>query len=362
MNKKIKVGILGATGMVGQRFVSLLDKHPWFEVVALGASGRSAGFEYGKLMKDRWNLEGEVPNYAKNIVVSDVVSDLDKISQEVDLVFCALNMDKESIKNIEEEYAKNDVAVVSNNSANRWTSDVPMIIPEINEHHLDIIDTQRENRGWDRGFIVVKSNCSIQSYVAVLNALWEFVPREISITSMQAISGAGKTFKSWPEMVDNVIPHIDGEEEKSEKEPLKIFGNISEGKFVNDRKLRIDATCVRVPVTDGHMAVVRVNFENAIDRDTAINCIKNYSSSIYKYNLPSAPDKFITYFDSCDRPQVKLDRELYNSMGVSVGRIEEDDLFDLKFVSLAHNTVRGAAGGAVLLAELCTAKGFIKNK
>jgi len=359
MENKIKVGILGATGMVGQKFVYLLENHPWFEVVVLAASSRSAGKKYEDVMEKRWIINEEMPNYSKDIVIEDLEKDKRKISRKVDLVFCAINLDEKKIKKIEEYYAQKDVAVVSNNSANRWTVDVPMILPEVNEHHTDLIEIQRKNRKWDKGLIVVKPNCSIQSYVSVLATLKDLKPKDVLVTSMQAVSGSGKNFEMWPEMVDNIIPFIEGEEKKSEKEPLKIFGTIVEGKIVEKSDLNISATCLRVPVLDGHLANVKINFEKKVTKKDILSRIKNYQNPIEKYNLPSSPKQFLRYFEEIDRPQVRFDKNLEGGMGISVGRIEKDTIMDFGFVSLSHNTVRGAAGGALLLAELLVAKGFV---
>ncbi len=358
-NKKIKVGILGATGMIGQKFISLLENHPFFEVVVLAASVRSAGKTYEKEMKDRWIVSEEIPNYVKNIVIEEVERNKRKISRKVDLVFSAMNMNSEKIREIELYYAQKGVGVVSNNSAHRWTEDVAMILPEVNEHHTDLIDIQRKNRGWQKGFIVVKSNCSIQSYVSVLRVLKDLEPCEVIVTSMQAISGAGKNFDSWPEMVDNIIPYIEKEEEKSEKEPLKIFGEIVDEKIQLCSNLKISATCVRVPILDGHMANVRVNFKKKTSKKEIVEKIKKYQNPIEKYNLPSSPKEFVKYLEQENRPQIQLDKNFEGGMGVTIGRLEKDDIADFKFISLAHNTVRGAAGGAILLAELLVAKGYL---
>lgn len=361
MNKKIKVGILGATGMIGQKFIYLLENHPWFDVVVLAASSRSANKKYSKEMEKRWMLNEEIPEYAKNIIIEEVEKDKRKISRKVDLVFSAMNLDEDKLKKIEEYYANQDVVVVSNNSAHRWTSDIPMILPEVNEHHTDLIPIQQKNRNWNKGLIAVKSNCSIQSYVSVLSALKDLKPTKVLVTSMQAISGAGKNFETWPEMVDNIIPYIRGEEEKSEKEPLKIFGNIKNGKIINHSNLLMSVTCFRVPVLDGHLANVKINFDTEVTKRKILNRIQNFKNPIDKYNLPTSPKEFLRYFEEIDRPQTGLDRNLDGGMSISIGRIEKDDIMDWGFVSLSHNTVRGAAGGSLLLAELLVAKGFVNK-
>lgn len=355
--EKIKVGILGATGMVGQRFVTLLAKHPWFEVVVLAASSHSAGKNYQDAVEGRWKLQEKMPLSIKQIKVMEIEKDIDKICRSVDIVFSAFDADKEETKHIEEKYAAN-IPVVSNNSAHRWTEDVPMIMPEINPEHLELIDIQRKNRGW-KGLIVVKPNCSLQSYLPVIYALKKFQPTKIEVTTLQAISGSGKTFEHWPEMVGNVIPLIKGEEEKTEKEPLKILGKIIDGKIKNADSLKISATCIRVPVIDGHMAAVSVKFEKKPTLPDIINSINNFWNPLDKLNLPSSPKKFIKYFKDEDRPQTKLDRDFENGMGITCGRFREDPLFDWKFIALSHNTIRGAAGGAILTAELLKVKGYL---
>lgn len=357
-NKKIRVGILGATGFVGQRFVSLLEHHPWFEITVLAASMRSAGKKYGDCMKGKWYMNSPLPKKIANIVVSPV-DDIKFVSSQVDFVFSALNMDKEEIKKLEAAYADAEIPVVSNNSAHRWTSDVPMIIPEVNPGHVALIDFQRKKSGRVRGFIAVKPNCSIQSYVAILQALKKFKPYEVMVTSMQAISGAGKTFAMWPEMVDNLIPYIGGEEEKSEKEPQKIWGILTKRSITPNTDLKISATCIRVPASDGHMAAVRVHFHNNPSREQIINAIRYFKNPLDDLELPSAPKPFIQYHDEPDRPQTKLDRDASNGMMISMGRLEKDTLFDWKFIALSHNTVRGAAGGAILVAELLHSKGYL---
>ena len=350
INRKIRVGILGATGMVGQRFISLLEKHPWFEVVCLAASPQSAGKIYGEAVAGRWNMSTSIPEKVCDIKLRAVEEDFDEIVKEVDLVFSAIDLDKEKIKEVEERYAAAGVAVVSNNSAHRWTEDVPMIMPELNADHLSLIDVQRKNRGWDKGLLVVKPNCSLQSYLPVVYALKEFIPQYVSVTTLQAISGAGKTFESWPEMADNCIPFIKGEEEKTEKEPTKIWGA---GCPV------ISATCIRVSVSDGHMANVVVKFEKNPTIAQIIDAIENFDNLLAGLDLPSAPKKFIKYFSEDNRPQTKLDRDFENGMGISCGRFREDSN-GWKFVALSHNTIRGAAGGAILIAELLYKKGYLK--
>jgi aspartate-semialdehyde dehydrogenase len=359
MKKKLRVGILGATGMVGQRFVTLLDQHPWFEVVCVAASPNSAGKHYGEVVETKWKMASPIPANVKKLIVRAVEDDIEKISKEVDFVFSALDMDKDKIKDIEIRYASAEIPVVSNNSAHRWTEDVPMIIPEVNPDHMEMIDKQRKKRGWKKGLLAVKPNCSIQSYVAVLTAFGKFEPREVEVTSMQAISGAGRNFETWPEMVDNLNPFIGGEEEKSEKEPLKIWGKISGGKIISAKKPTICATCVRVPVTDGHMASVLVNFGRKATVDELVAAIRNFDNPIQKLNLPSAPKQLIQYFEENDRPQTRLDRNFANGMGIAMGRLRPGKHFDWEFITLSHNTVRGAAGGAILMAELLTKKGYI---
>lgn len=357
MNKR-KVAILGATGMVGQRFVTLLAGHPWFDVVAVAASPRSRGKSYQDAVTGRWAMETDIPENIQGMTVQGVEEDLELIAARVDAVFCALDLDKESIRSIEEAYASKGVAVMSNNSAHRWTQDVPMIIPEVNPDHTALIDIQRKNRGWDKGFIAVKPNCSIQSYVAVLSALKAFEPAEVTVTSMQAISGAGRTFDTWPEMIDNIIPLIGGEEEKSEREPMKIWGNVSDGKIVPAEAPTISATCVRVPVTQGHMANVTVRFGKKPSKQQILGAIADFKNPILDLNLPSAPAQFIKNFDEEDRPQARLDRDFEKGMGVTMGRLRQDKAGNWQFISLSHNTIRGAAGGAVLMAELLAAKNY----
>ncbi len=358
LSKKLKVGIVGGTGMVGQRFVTLLDNHPWFEVVTIAASAFSAGKTYEQAVAGRWKLEAPIPDAVKNIVVLDA-SDVSAVAENVDFVFSAVDMKKDEIKALEEAYARAEIPVVSNNSAHRWTPDVPMVIPELNPEHLDIIETQRKRLGSKRGFIAVKPNCSIQSYVPALHVLRDLDIQEVVACTYQAISGAGKNFTDWPEMIDNVIPYIGGEEEKSEQEPLKIWGSIEDGKIEKATSPAITAQCIRVPVTDGHMAAAFVKLGKKISKEEIIARWNNFKGIPQVLDLPSAPKQFIKYFEEDNRPQTKLDRDIENGMGVTVGRLREDHIYDFKFVSLSHNTVRGAAGGAVLIAELLVAKGYI---
>jgi len=359
--EKLRVGILGGTGMVGQRFISLLESHPWFEVVTIAASPRSAGKTYEEAVGGRWKMSTPMPESVKKLIVMNV-NDVAKVSESVDFVFSAVDMTKEEIKAIEEAYAKMEVPVVSNNSAHRWTPDVPMIIPEINPEHLEVLPAQMKRLGTTRGFVVVKPNCSIQSYTPALHALKEFGPKVVVATTYQAISGAGKTFADWPEMVDNVIPYIGGEEEKSEQEPLRIWGKVVDGQIVKAEGPVITTQCIRVPVTDGHTAAVFVNFEKKPKKEQIIKLWNEFKGLPQELNLPSAPKQFIKYFEEDNRPQAKLDRDYENGMGVTLGRLREDVVFDYKFVGLSHNTLRGAAGGAVLTAELLKAKGYITKK
>lgn len=355
--KKTKIGILGATGMVGQRFVSLLEEHPYFEVVVLAASEKSEGKLYPEAVAGRWFMPTPIPEYAKTIPVENV-NHVRAIAEKVELVLCALDMDAQSIKTLEESYAKEEIVVVSNNSANRGTSDVPMIIPELNADHLDLIEMQKRRLGTKKGFIAVKPNCSIQSYVPLLYPLQKFGIREVAVSTYQAISGAGKNFEQWPEMMDNVIPFISGEETKSEEEPLKIFAKIQDGKLQHPDKLLISAHCIRVPVTDGHLATISVRFDTKPSKEDILNCWKNFETAIDKLDLPSAPKPFIRYFEEENFPQTRLHREEQKGMQISAGRLREDKLFDYKFIGLSHNTLRGAAGGALLVAELLKAKGY----
>lgn len=361
MSEKLRVGILGGTGMVGQRFISLLENHPWFEVVVIAASPRSAGQTYEKAVEGRWKMTTPIPESVKNIVVCDV-NEVEKVASQVDFVFSAVDMTKEEIKKIEEEYAKTETPVVSNNSAHRWTKDVPMVVPEINPQHFEIIEAQKKRLGTTRGFVAVKPNCSIQSYAPVLTAWKEFEPYEVVATTYQAISGAGKTFKDWPEMVGNIIPYIGGEEEKSEKEPLRIWGEIKDGVIVPAESPVITCQCIRVPVLNGHTAAVFVKFKKKPTKEQLIEKLVNFKGVPQELNLPSAPKQFIQYLEEDNRPQVSLDVNYENGMGISVGRIREDSVYDYKFVGLSHNTVRGAAGGAVLCAELLKAQGYIAAK
>lgn len=356
-NGKLRVGIIGATGMVGQRFISLLDEHPYFEIVALAASARSAGKTYAEALGGRWKLQTPCPERILQMEVIDA-ADVARLGSLVDLVFCAVNMPKADVLTLEEMYAKAEIPVVSNNSANRWTPDVPMVIPEVNDGHLAVIEAQRARLGTKRGFIAVKPNCSIQSYVGALTPLRKYGIKEIVATTYQAISGAGKTFAEWPEMVDNLIPFIGGEEEKSEREPLRVWGDVENGKIIPATSPVITTQCLRVPVTDGHMAAVFVKFENKPTKEEILTDWKNFAGEPQKLGLPSAPEQFITYFEEENRPQTGLDRDLYGGMGVSVGRLREDAVYDYKFVGLSHNTLRGAAGGAVLIAELLYRKGY----
>ena len=361
MEKKLRVGILGGTGMVGQRFITLLDNHPWFEVVAIAASGRSAGKTYEEAVDGRWKMAVPMPEAVKKLVVMDI-NEVEKVSSMVDFVFCAVNMPKDEIKAIEDMYAKAETPVVSNNSAHRWTPDVPMVVPEINPEHLEVIESQKKRLGTTRGFVVVKPNCSIQSYTPALNALKEFGPKLVVATTYQAISGAGKTFNEWPEMVENIIPYIGGEEEKSEKEPLRLWGKVENGEIVPATEPKITCQCIRVPVLDGHTAAVFVNFEKKPTKEQILEAWKNFKGLPQELNLPSAPKQFIQYCEEDNRPQVKLDVNYENGMGVSMGRLREDSVFDYKFVGLSHNTLRGAAGGAVLIAELLVAQKYITAK
>ena len=361
MEKKLRVGILGATGMVGQRFISLLENHPWFEVTTVAASPRSAGKTYEEAVGGRWKMTTPMPEKVKNLVVMNV-NDVDAVSKTVDFVFSAVDMTKEEILAIEEAYAKTETPVVSNNSAHRWTPDVPMVVPEINPEHFDVIEFQKKRLGTKRGFIAVKPNCSIQSYAPVLTAWKEFEPYEVVATTYQAISGAGKTFKDWPEMEGNIIPFIGGEEEKSEQEPLRIWGKIENGVIVKATEPKITCQCIRVPVLNGHTAAVFVKFRKKPTKEQLIEKLENFKGLPQELNLPSAPKQFIRYMTEDNRPQVTLDVNYENGMGINVGRLREDSIYDWKFVGLSHNTVRGAAGGAVLCAETLVAKKFIAAK
>ena len=361
MEQKLKVGILGATGMVGQRFISLLENHPWFEVVKVAASPRSAGKTYEEAVGGRWKMDTPMPEAVKKLVVANV-NEVEKVAADVDFVFSAVDMTKDEIRAIEEAYAKTETPVVSNNSAHRWTKDVPMVVPEINAAHFELINDQKKRLGTTRGFIAVKPNCSIQSYAPVLTAWKEFEPYEVVATTYQAISGAGKTFKDWPEMVGNIIPYIGGEEEKSEKEPLRIWGEIKDGVIVPATSPVITCQCIRVPVLNGHTAAVFVKFKKNPTKEQLIEKLVNFKGVPQELNLPSAPKQFIQYLEEDNRPQVSMDVNYENGMGISVGRLREDTVYDWKFVGLSHNTVRGAAGGAVLCAELLKAQGYITAK
>ena len=359
--KTLRVGILGATGMVGQRFISLLEDHPWFQVVTVAASARSAGKTYEEAVGDRWKMTSPMPEAVKKLVVMNV-AEVEKVASTVDFVFSAVDMTKDEIRAIEEAYAKTETPVVSNNSAHRWTPDVPMVIPEINPEHFAVIPFQRKRLGTTRGFVAVKPNCSIQSYTPALTAWKEFEPYEVVATTYQAISGAGKTFKDWPEMAENIIPYIGGEEEKSEQEPLRIWGTLEGGVIVKAKEPVITCQCIRVPVLNGHTAAVFVKFRKKPSKEQLIEKLVSFKGLPQELNLPSAPEQFIQYMEEDNRPQVTLDVDFGKGMGVSIGRLREDTVYDWKFVGLSHNTVRGAAGGAVLCAELLTEQGYITHK
>lgn len=363
MSEKLRVGILGATGMVGQRFISLLENHPWFEVTTLAASPRSAGKTYEEAVGGRWKMDTPMPEAVKSMIVKNV-NEVEEVASQVDFVFSAVDMSKDEIKKIEEDYAKTETPVVSNNSAHRWTPDVPMVVPEINPEHFEVIESQKKRLGTTKGFIAVKPNCSIQSYAPVLTAWKEFEPYEVVATTYQAISGAGKTFKDWPEMEHNIIPFIGGEEEKSEQEPLRIWGHVENGQIVKAEGPVITTQCIRVPVQDGHTAAVFMTFEEGKkpSKEEIIRVWREFSGMPQELGLPNAPKHFIQYLEEDNRPQVSLDVNYENGFGVSLGRLREDTVFDYKFVGLSHNTVRGAAGGAVLIAELLKAKGYITAK
>lgn len=363
MSEKLRVGILGATGMVGQRFISLLEDHPWFEVVTLAASSRSEGLRYEEAVEGRWKIEKPMPEAVKNIKVMNV-NDVERVASTVDFVFSAVDMTKEEIRAIEEAYARTETPVVSNNSAHRWTNDVPMVIPEINCEHFEIIEAQKKRLGTKKGFIAVKPNCSIQSYVPAIEAWKEFEPYECVITTYQAISGAGKDFTSWPEMVENIIPYIGGEEEKSEQEPLKIWGHVdsSKGEIVKAQEPKITCQCIRVPVLNGHTAAAFIKFRKKPTKEQLIEKLEAYKGFPQEEKLPMAPEQFIKYFEEDDHPQVKADVNRDKGMGISIGRVREDSIYDYKFVGLSHNTIRGAAGGAILCAETLKAKGYITKK
>lgn len=359
--KRLDVGIIGATGMVGQRFLLLLKNHPQFNVVCLAASPSSAGKSYKNAIK-KWHFSEPLPEKFAEFTVWDAYADREKIASLCDLVFCAVNMPKDELKELEYEYARLECPVISNNSAHRFTPDVPMIIPEINAEHLEVIKAQRERLGTKHGFIAVKSNCSLQSYVPLLHPLRKFGIKEVAVCTYQAISGAGRTFDTMPEISDNIIPYIGGEEEKSQQEPLKIWGSVRGGEIVPASSPKISAQCLRVPVSDGHTAACFVSFENKPTREQILKAWKEYAGEPQKLNLHSAPKQFIHYFDGDDRPQPRLDRDSEHGMAVCAGRLREDSVFDWKFIGLSHNTLRGAAGGAVLLAELLVAKGYINKK
>ena len=359
--EKYRVGIVGATGMVGQRFISLLKDHPWFEVNCVAASARSAGKTYREAVGERWAFSWEIPEKVAGMTVVDA-ADIDEVSKHVDFVFCAVDMKKDEIRALEDAYAKSETPVVSNNSAHRGTPDVPMIVPELNPQHADVIEYQRKRLGTKVGFVTVKPNCSIQSYVPALTALYDLKPTRVVVSTYQAISGAGKTFKRWPEMVDNVIPYIGGEEEKSEQEPLKIWGHLENGVIVPAKAPIISAHCVRVAVADGHLATCWASFEKPATKEEIIERWRTFEGLPQKMNLPSAPHPFLQYFEEDNRPQTRLDRDFERGMGISLGRLRGDSLFDWRFVGLSHNTLRGAAGGAVLIAELLCAQGYIPKK
>ena len=357
--EKFKVGVIGGTGMVGQRFVTLMQGHPWFQLTVIAASPRSAGKRYEEAVAGRWAMDVPIPDEAKDMILMSAQDDVEQIASMVDFVFSAVDMKKEEIKALEEAYAKHECPVVSNNSAHRWTPDVPMVVPEINPEHFDVIPFQKKRLGTERGFIAVKPNCSIQSYAPVLTAWKEFEPYEVVATTYQAISGAGKTFKDWPEMEGNIIPYIGGEEEKSEQEPLRLWGTIEDGVIVKAQSPVITCQCVRVPVLNGHTAAVFVKFRKKVTKEQLIEKLREFKGVPQELKLPSAPAQFIQYLEEDNRPQVTADVDFERGMGISVGRLREDAVYDYKFIGLSHNTVRGAAGGAVLCAELLTARGYI---
>ena len=361
MTEKLRVGILGATGMVGQRLIALLENHPWFEVTTVAASPSSAGKTYAEAVEGRWKMDTPIPEAVKSLVMKNV-NEVEEVAADVDFVFSAVNMSKDEIKAIEEAYAKAECPVVSNNSAHRWTPDVPMVVPEVNPDHIKVIEDQKKRLGTKRGFIAVKPNCSIQSYSPAITAWLEFEPYEAVVSTYQAISGAGKTFKDWPEMEGNIIPFISGEEEKSELEPLRIWGKVEDGKIVPADFIKITAQCIRVPILYGHTATCFINFRKKPTKEQLIQKLREFKGVPQELDLPSAPKHFIQYLEDDNRPQVQLDVNYENGMGVSIGRLREDSLFDYKFVGLSHNTIRGAAGGGVLCAELLTAKGYISKK
>ena len=358
MREKLRCAVIGATGMVGQRFLTLLENHPYFTVTGVVASPRTAGKTYEEAVSGRWKMSAPIPEDVKSMVIINS-ENIDEVKAIADFVFCAVDMNKEDTKKLEEAYARAELPVISNNSANRWTSDVPMVIPEINPEHLAVIADQRKRLGTKRGFIAVKPNCSIQSYVPMLTPLLKYGIKEVAVTTYQAISGAGKNFDTWPEMIDNVIPYIGGEEEKSEKEPLKIWGKVRAGEIAAAAEPVITAQCIRVPVTDGHTAAVFVKFENTPTKEQILEDWNSYQGLPQMLELPSAPEKFITYFEEDNRPQIKIDRDIYKGMGITAGRLRPDTIFDYKFVGMSHNTLRGAAGGAVLIAELLFRQGYL---
>lgn len=359
--EKYRVGIVGATGMVGQRFISLLREHPWFEVTCVAASARSAGKLYKDAVEGRWVFDWEIPANVADMTIVDAAK-VDEVGAKVDFVFCAVDMKKDEIRALEETYARHEIPVVSNNSACRGIEDVPMVVPEINADHLAVIEAQRKRLGTQRGFIAVKPNCSIQSYVPALTPLMDFEPDKVSVCTYQAISGAGKTFKNWPEMVDNVIPYIGGEDEKSENEPLKLWGHVENGRIVNATEPVISAQCLRVASADGHMAAVSVSFKKKPTMEEIKERWLHYETEAQRLELPSAPKPFLQYFEDPSRPQTRLDRDFQNGYGVSIGRLREDKIFDYRFVCLSHNTIRGAAGGGILTAELLCRKGYIERR
>lgn len=358
MEKKLRVGVVGGTGMVGQRFITLLENHPYFDLTCIAASASSAGKTYEESVDGRWKMKTPIPENAKKLIVKDA-SNIEDVKKDVDFILCAVNMKKDEIMALEEAYAKAEIPVVSNNSAHRKTDDVPMVIPEINNDHIEVIKYQKERLGTKKGFIAVKPNCSIQSYVPFISPLLKFKPTNVLVSTYQAISGAGKNFETWPEMIDNVIPFISGEEEKSEKEPLKVWGHIEDGKIKNRDDINITSQCIRVPVTDGHLATVFISFENKPSKEEILKAWAEFSGRPQELELHSAPRKFLTYFEEDNRPQTNLDRDIENGMGVSAGRLREDSMFDYKFVGLSHNTLRGAAGGSLLLAELLFKEGYL---
>lgn len=359
MKKKYNIAVIGATGMVGQRFLTLLAEHPWFHIAAVAASPRSAGKKYADAVGDKWCMDVEIPACVRDMIVLDATGDVEKIAGLVDFAFCAVDMKKDEIKALEERYAKAECPIVSNNSAHRHTPDVPMVVPELNAEHINIIPAQRKRLGTKRGFIAVKSNCSLQSYVPALFPLDKFGVKDVLVCTYQAISGAGKTFGTWPEILDNVIPYIGGEEEKSELEPLKIWGKIEGDEIKPAVSPRFTAQCLRVPVSNGHMGAVFVRFENKPSKEEILNIWKSFKGKAQALDLPSAPKQFLNYFEEDNMPQTKLNRMLENGMAISIGRLREDSQYDYKFVCLSHNTLRGAAGGAVLLAELLCAEGYM---